>query len=74
MPRPPARLHFREQEAAALLDPIRLELERLDTRLDHYLTRLILSDANAETLGQARAAIAQAVTTVSRLQQEAGQR
>ena len=71
-PHPPARLHFREQEASALLDPIRIELRRLEGRLDHYLERLILSDDNAATLSRAREAINEAVANVETLQREAG--
>jgi len=74
MPQPlsPARLHFREQEARALLDPIRIELHRLEGRLDHYLERLILSDENAATLARAREALNEAVSRIEMLQTEAG--
>ncbi len=70
-PHPPARLHFREQEASALLDPIRIELRRLEGRLDHYLERLILSDENTATLSRAREAIGEAVSRIETLQTEA---
>jgi hypothetical protein len=71
-PHAPARLHFREQEASALLDPIRIELRRLEGRLDHYLERLILSDDNTAALSRAREAIGEAVSRIETLQTEAG--
>ena len=70
-PHPPARLHFREQEASVLLDPIRIELRQLQSRLDHYLDRLILSDDNTVALSQARDAIAEARVRIETLQTEA---
>jgi hypothetical protein len=68
---PPTRLHFRQQDAAALLDPVRLELHQLQNRLDHYLERLILSDDDTERLAQARQAIEDAAAQIGALQAEA---
>jgi hypothetical protein len=70
-PQPPAKLHFRQQEAAALLDPVRIELDQLHTRLEHYLERLILSDGDTERLTLAREAIEEAAARIGALQAEA---
>jgi hypothetical protein len=70
-PQPPAKLHFRQQEAAALLDPVRIELNQLQTRLEHYLERLNLSDGDTERLALAREAIEAAAARVGALQAEA---
>jgi hypothetical protein len=68
---PPAKLHFRQQEAAALLDPVRIELHQIQSRLDHYLERLHLSEGDTERLAQAREAIEAAAARVGALQAEA---
>lgn len=68
---PPARLHFRQQEAAALLDPFRIELNQMEARLAHYLERVILSDEDTARLAQAQEAIGEAATRIGALQAEA---
>jgi hypothetical protein len=68
---PPAKLHFRQQEAAALLDPFRIELHQMEARLAHYLERLILSDEDTARLAMAREAIDEAAARVGALQAEA---
>ena len=71
MPLPAVQLHVREQEAAVLLDPIRLELTRLTARLDHYLAKAKIDEASIDALERARLAISDAATTVAAIEAEA---
>jgi hypothetical protein len=71
MPETPVKLHMGSQEAASLLDPIRLELIRLETRLARFAERAELSEADITTLAHAHASIASATAEISRLQTEA---
>lgn len=71
MPDTPVKLHMGPQEAASLLDPIRLELGRLETRLARFVERAELNDADVATLSSAQASIAGAKDDISRLQTEA---
>ncbi|MGH2547774.1 MAG: hypothetical protein ACRDHN_00165 [Thermomicrobiales bacterium] len=71
MPETPVKLHMGPQEAASLLDPIRLELTRLETRLARFVERAELTEADIATLVGARTSIAGATAEISRLQTEA---
>ena len=71
---PSIKLHIRQQEAGVLLDPIRLELIRLSTRLDHQIAKLNLDDASIDDLVRARTAINQAIDAVASIEMEANQR
>lgn len=56
--RPP--YHIGEQHAAALLPPISATLSELEARLEQYVERLHLSDADRTKVSEARDAVAQA--------------
>jgi hypothetical protein len=71
MPDTPVKLHMGPQEAAALLDPIRLELARLETRIARFLERAELIATDSATLSSARSAVNGALAEISRLQAEA---
>jgi hypothetical protein len=71
MPDAPVKLHMGPQEAAALLDPVRLELARLEKRLARFIERAQLSEADIATLSSAQSALGVALTDISRLQSEA---
>ena len=74
MPLPAIKLHVRQQEAGVLLDPIRIELNRLTARLDHYLDKATIDDASVDALSRARAAVHQAADAVSAIEAEANGR
>ena len=65
MEQPAVRLHVRRQDASVLLDPIRIELNRLTVRLDHYLAKLELSDADIIAITRAREVVSTAAETVT---------
>jgi hypothetical protein len=71
MPEAPVKLHMGPQEAVALLDPIRLELIRLEARLARFVERAELGEADIAALTNAQAAISGASATIGRLQTEA---
>lgn len=74
MPLPAIKLHVRQQEAGVLLDPIRIELNRLTARLDHYLAKATIDDASVEALTRARTAVNQAAEAVAAIEAEANGR
>jgi hypothetical protein len=65
MPRPATKMHVREQDATVLLDPVRIELNRLTVRLDHYLAKMKLDEAGVAALTRAREVVSQAAETVA---------
>jgi len=67
----PVKLHMGPQEAAALLDPVRLELARLEKRLARFIERAQLSEADIATLSSAQSTLDVALADISRLQSEA---
>jgi hypothetical protein len=71
MPETPVKLHMGPQEASALLDPVRLELARLERRIARFLERAELTPTDAVTLSSARSAINVSMSEISRLQAEA---
>lgn len=71
MPETPVKLHMGPQEAASLLDPVRLELVRLERRLARFVERAELSEADITTLATAQTSIAGAAADITRLQTEA---
>ena len=71
MSRPATKMHVREQDAGVLLDPIRIELNRLTVRLDHYLAKLKLSDADIVAITRAREVVSTAAETVTDIQTNA---
>ncbi|CAN5627080.1 hypothetical protein BH09CHL1_BH09CHL1_19800 [soil metagenome] len=71
MPETPVKLHMGPQEAASLLDPIRLELRQLEMRLARFVERAELSEADITTLARAKTSIGGATVEISRLQTEA---
>ncbi len=74
MPDTPVKLHMGSQEAAALLDPIRLELIRIAARLDRVIARAELSPSDIAALTAAHAEITTASTGITRLQSEVSAR
>lgn len=71
MPDTPVRLHMGPQEAASLLNPIRLELARLEVRLARFVERAELTGPDIATLSSAQAVVSGAASEISRLQTEA---
>lgn len=71
MPKPATKLHVRQQEAAVLLDPVRLELNRLTARLDHYLAKATIDEASTDALERARRAVQAAAESVAAIESEA---
>jgi hypothetical protein len=71
---PAVKLHVRQQEAHVLLDPIRLELNSLTRRLDHYLGKATIDDASVDALKRARAAIRTAAETIASIEAEGANR
>ena len=59
--------HIGDQYARALLPPIALELQELEARLDQYVHRLHLSDADRGQLSEAHDAVAQARARLDQL-------
>lgn len=70
MPDAPVKLHMGPQEAAALLDPIRLELARLEARVARFIERASLTETDVALLAGAQSALGTALTDISRLQSE----
>ena len=70
---PAVKLHVRQQEASVLLDPVRLELNRLTARLDHYLRKASLDEASIDALTRAHQAVQAAAETVAAIEAEAKQ-
>jgi hypothetical protein len=68
MPKPSTKMHVREQDAGVLLDPVRIELNRLTIRLDHYLAKMKLADADVVALTRAREVVSAAAETVTDIQ------
>ena len=58
LPRTP--YHIGEQNAAALLAPIALDLERIEARLAHFVERLRMPEAEREKVARARDVLARA--------------
>ncbi len=71
MPKPPTKLHVRDQQAAVLLDPVRLELNRMTARLDHYLDKAKIDDDGVEALQRARSAVADTAAEIAAIATEA---
>jgi hypothetical protein len=63
----PAKLHLIQQEAFALLGPIRDELLQLETRARGFVERLDLSAADEAALRSAHAVLVTARTELERL-------
>lgn len=61
--------HIAEQNAYALLGPVRDALEELERRTRHYVDRLAMDEADREALRAASGAIATARQEVERLRQ-----
>lgn len=66
--------HVREQEAYALLGPVRDALRELEGRTRHYAERLAMAPAERETVQAAHRAIAAARAEVERLRAAGGER
>ena len=66
-----AKLHIMQQDAFALLDPVRLELAELEARLQNYLDRLAFDEDDLNLIESARAALAVAHHELVRLSEEA---
>ncbi len=61
------KYHLREQQADALLAPLRLSLWEMEERSGHYLERLSLTKEDAEAVRAAHTALATARAEVERL-------
>jgi hypothetical protein len=68
-----SKYHVREQPASALLGPMRATLLELERRAQHYVDRVNMEPADADTLRAAHDAIAGAREAVERLWQQCGQ-
>mgnify|MGYP000305882461 CR=1 FL=1 len=66
-----AKLHIMQQDAFALLNPVRLELAQLEARLQNYLDRLAFDEDDLSLIESARAALAVAQHKRARLSEEA---
>ncbi|MDP9374917.1 MAG: hypothetical protein M3Q65_21205 [Chloroflexota bacterium] len=64
------KYHLREQQADALLGPIRAALAELEGRASHYLGRLTLAPEDREAVRAAHRALAAARREVERLEGE----
>ena len=73
-PRKPDQYHLNNQQAGALLGPVRATLRELEGRLQHYVDRLPLEAADEEALRAAHGALATACGEVERLWAESGRR
>jgi hypothetical protein len=71
MPNAPVKLHMGPQEAKALLNPVRLELAVLETRLARFIERAQLTADDTALLADAQSTIGNALAEISRLQSEA---
>ena len=63
------KYHIAEQNAYALLGPVRDSLEELERRTQHYVERLAMDEADREALTTASRAVAAARVEVERLRQ-----
>ncbi len=61
--------HLAEQNAYALLGPVRDTLEELERRTRHYVERLPMDEADREALRAASRALSTALEEVERLRQ-----
>ncbi len=61
--------HIAEQNAFALLGPVRDTLEELEGRARHYASRLAMDEADRETLRAATRALEAARAEIERLRQ-----
>ncbi len=68
------KYHVREQEAYALLDPIRSSLGELERRTRHYLDRVAMGATDRATIEEAQRALASAHAEVERLWQSSDTR
>jgi hypothetical protein len=66
----PVKYHIREQQADALLGPIRATVRELEGRTAHYLARLHLSAEDQAALDAAHRALAEARGELDRLYEE----
>lgn len=66
----PVKYHLREQQADALLGPIRATMRELEGRTAHYLERLHLSAEDQAALDAARRALAGAREELDRVYEE----
>jgi hypothetical protein len=73
MPDTPVKLHMGPQEAKALLNPVRLELAALETRLARFIERAELTASDTAVLADAQSTIGNALAEIGRLQSEATQ-
>jgi hypothetical protein len=71
---PPTKLHLIQQEAPALLGPVREELHQLERRAQGFVDRLHLSAEDEAAVRAAQEALATARTEVERLWRERGGR
>jgi hypothetical protein len=69
-----AKLHMNQQEAYALLSPLRRDLERMEARVQNYLARLSFQEGDRERLESARMALAVAHGEMTRICEEASRR
>ncbi len=67
------KYHVREQQAYALLGPIRASLVELERRAQHYVERVNMEPADAEAVGAAAQAIARAREEVERIWRESAE-
>ena len=63
--------HLAEQNAYALLGPVRDSLEELERRALHYVERLAMDETDRETVRAASRALATAREAVERLRHDA---
>ena len=61
------KYHLGEQQADALLAPLRLSLREMEERAGHYLERLSLTPEDAEAVRAAHTALTTARAEVERL-------
>ena len=69
-----AKLHMNQQEAYALLSPLRRDLKRMEARVQNYLARLSFQEGDRERMESAQAALAKAHTELARICEEASRR
>lgn len=60
-------LHLNPQRADVLLGPVVADLNALERRTERYLTRLKLSETDADTMRQANASLRQTLARISSL-------
>ena len=64
------KYHLREQQANALLGPVRASLRELEGRVQHYLDWLALAPADQDALQAAHRALATAYQELDRVWRE----